>query len=203
MSTELYAIKEKIIKFLEDEDFQNSNMNDSLRYQVLNGVSADELPDGIGEFGRTPENPIPVNGVIGELVYLSRLATKYTNKKILFHRIGSLDRIDAYETVSIDGRTWDILFFSLYHPRKSRKAPKGYQIVTTQQQSMIYGTNRRISQFPIGLQKAIREDTEKMIGISLATSEVRIAEETIRFQRPEPHTKRLQMAYQGVKGWKE
>jgi hypothetical protein len=37
----------------------------------------------------------------------------------MFHRLGSLGGIDAYEVVSLDGEVWDILFLDLYHPRKS------------------------------------------------------------------------------------
>lgn len=201
MSPELNAVMKKMALFMEDENYQNSLMDEVLRDKLINGLAVDVLPHGIGEFGRTPENPIPVNGFIGEFIYLSRLATKDTHQKILFHRIGSVECVDAYETVSIDGRTWDILFFSMYHPRKSRKAPEGYELVSIQKQPLIYGTNRRLAQFPLGVYKAISDDTEKLLGMSLPPSEVRIAEEKVQFQRPEEHKRRIQMVYQGVEGW--
>ena len=174
-----------------------------IRDKVIGGFAVDELPHGIGEFGRSAENPIPVNGAIGELIYLSRLMTKNTQKKLLFHRLGSVENIDVYETVSIDGRNWDILFLSFYHPRKSRKAPEGYQIAEHRSQPLIYGTNRRISQFPFGLQKAIADTTAEFLGISLAPPEVRIAEEKIDFRRPRDHEQRVKISIQNVEGWKE
>ena len=183
---------------MEDEDLQNSHIDPSRRDMVTGGLDVDELPNGNGEFGRSAENPIPVNGVTGELIYLSRLMTKDTKQKLLFHRIGSLKAIDVYETVSIDGSNWDILFLSLYHPRKSRKTPAGYQIADSQSQPLIYGTNSRIGQFPFGLQKAIGHTTEQLLGISLPPPEVREAEEKIVFQRPEDHERRVKIAFQNV-----
>jgi len=200
---EIIAIMEKIRKYMEDEDLQNSNIDPSRRDMVTGGLAVDELPDGVGEFGRSAENPIPVNGVMGELIYLSRLMTNDTKQRLLFHRIGSVNAIDVYETVSIDGRNWDILFLSLYHPRKSRKAPAGYQIADSKSQPLIYGTNRRVSQFPVGLQKAIAATTEELIGVSLAPSEVRQAEEEIVFRRPDNHERRGKTTSQIVAAWRE
>lgn len=199
MPPEVTKIMEKIRRFMEDEDLQNSQLHPMIRDEVLGGIDVDEWPHGIGEFGRSDENPIPVNGAIGELIYLSKLMTKDTKQRILFHRIGSVDKIDVFETVSIDGQMWDILFLSFYHPRKSRKSPVGYQITN---QPLIYGTNTRINQFPMGLQKAIAATTEEFIGISLPPPEVRLAEERIDFRRPEGHELKVKTVFQSVKGWR-
>jgi len=198
---EIIEIFEKIRKFMEDENLQNSMVDPILRDNIIGGFDVDELPHGVGEFGHSGENPIPVNGPIGELIYLSRLITKDTKKRLLFHRIGSVEHIDVYETVSIDGRNWDILFLSFYQPRKSRKAPAGYQITDLRSQPLIYGTNRQLAQFPYGLQKAIRDTTEQFLGIPMPPPEVRIAEETINFQRPKDHDHKVKLAFQNVKGW--
>jgi hypothetical protein len=56
------------------------------------GVDADELPNGRGEFGWDPANPIPCNTVFGSTVYLSRLRASdgakvvYTRARGLSHR---------------------------------------------------------------------------------------------------------------------
>jgi hypothetical protein len=198
---DIIEIFEKIRRLMEDEDLQNSKYPPTLREKVLSGLAVDELPNGIGEFGRYAENPIPVNGPIGELIYLSRLMTKDTKEKILFHRIGSVAKIDAYETVSIDGKKWDLLFLDFYHPRKSRKAPDGYQIVDIKKQPLIYGTNQQVSQFPYGLQKSIKDTNEQFFGISLPPPEVGIAQETIDFHRPKDHEYKLKIASQSIKLW--
>ena len=60
-----------------------------------------------------------------------------------------------------------------------------------------------MAQFPFGVYKAIRDDTEKLLGMPLPPSEVRIAEEKVQFLRSEEHKKRIQMVYQGVEGWQK
>ncbi len=90
------------------------------------------------------------------------------------------------------------LFFSMYHPRKSRKAPIGYTITKLQNQPFLYGTNRRVERFPYGLQKAIRTTTKKMIGLPLPPPQVRQAEERIQFQRPREHEERIKIATASV-----
>jgi len=115
-------------------------------------------------------------------VYLSQLKTQDTNQRLLFHWLGPVESLDMYETVSIDGCKWDILFFSMYQPRKSRKAPSGYTFAEPRSQPLLYGTNRRVQGFPYGLQEAIRQTTEQMIGIPLPPPQVRQAEENRRFQ---------------------
>lgn len=137
------------------------------------------------------------------MIYLSGLMTKDTKQKLLFHRIGSVESIDVYETLSIDGRNWDILFLSMYHPRKSRKAPSRYQIVNIQNNPLIYGTNKRVNQFPYGLQNAVSETTKENFGISLPPPEVRLAEENVNFERPSVHAQRINTAIQNVESFRE
>jgi hypothetical protein len=199
---EVTQIFDKIAELMEDENLQNSMNHPMIKDQILGGLDVDQLPHGIGEFGRSAENPIPVNGALGELVYLSLLKTRDTNQRLLFHRLGSVESLDMYETVSIDGRKWDILFFSMYHPRKSRKAPAGYALAEPRSQPLLYGTNRRVERFPYGLQEAIRQTTEEMIGIPLPPPQVRQAEESVRFQRTQEHEERIRIATSHVQGFR-
>src|SRR3546814_6331822 len=62
----------------------------------------DKDPNGSGPFGFTETNPIPVNGPIGQLAYLSRLETQ-SGQRILFHRLGAIDKVDVFEAVTFDG----------------------------------------------------------------------------------------------------
>ena len=144
---EVEKIFDKMSQLMEDEDQQNSMYPPEIRDQIVGGRDVDELLHGFGEFGRTQDNPIPVNGSIGELIYLSNLKTQ-SEQRILFHRIGSVSAVDIYETVAIDGSNWDILLFSMYHPRKSRKAPTGYSIVKPGVHPLLFGTNTRADNFP-------------------------------------------------------
>jgi hypothetical protein len=109
---------EKINFIWQDERAQIGGLPEPLRAKLSSGVACDEVEGAIGDFGRAVRNPIPVNGPLGELIYLSNLRTM-KSQKIMFHRLGSLGGIDAYEVVSLDGEVWDILFLDLYHPRKS------------------------------------------------------------------------------------
>ena len=198
LSPEVGQVFEKIAKLMTDEDLQNSMNDPMIKDQIVGGLDVDQLPHAIGEFGRSGENPIPVNGVLGELLYLSLLKTENTNRRLLFHRLGSVDSLDMYETVSIDGSKWDILFFSLYHPRKSRIAPTGYTISESRSQILLYGTNRRVDNFPLGLHDAVRQTTKEMIGIPLPPPQVREAEEKVQFRRPREHEERVRTAISGV-----
>ena len=163
---EIDKIFEKMARLMEDEECQNSMYPLSIKNQIIGGQDLDELPDGVGDFGRSDENPIPVNGPIGELVYLSSLTTQ-------------------------DGRRWDILFLSMYHPRKSRTAPSGYSIANVCERPLLYGTNRRVGSFPYGLQEAIRNTTVEMFGIPMRPPQVRQAEESVKFQRPHEQEDRV------------
>ena len=189
-SPEISKIFEKMARMMEDEQFQNSMYPLPLKNRIVGGQDLDELPDGVGGFGRSKENPIPVNGPIGELVYLSNLTTQ-DGQRLLYHRLGSVYDIDIYETVSIDGSRWDILFFSMFHPRKSRKAPSGYSIANVGERPLLYGTNGSVNSFPYGLQEAIGITTAKIFGIPMRPPEVRQAEENVKFQRPNEQEDRV------------
>jgi hypothetical protein len=123
-------------KHMQDEPLDRQRdeiMNNSQLADVLQG-ECDTLPGSYGEFGRTPTNPIPVNGPRGEVKYLNRLAYG-RNPYIFFHRIGSIlpvlplpGNVDVYEIVGPETNGWDLLYFHMYHPRRSTVCPPGYQM---------------------------------------------------------------------------
>lgn len=198
---EVAQIFEKIAQMMENEDLQNSKYHLSIKSQVVDGLNVDELPNAVGGFGRSENNPIPVNGPIGELIYLSSLETE-GGQRILYHRLGSTDGIDIYETVSFDGKIWDVLFFSMYHPRKSNKVPSGYSIVALRDRALLFGTNRLVDKFPYGLQEAIKNTTEEIFGIPMPPPQVRQAEESIQFQRPDNHEDQIRSLVAGIDGFR-
>ena len=165
-----------------------------MREKIIGGASVDEIPGSFGEFGLTLTNPVPTNGAVGEIIYLSSLRHAGTTQ-ILFHRLGSLYGIDIYETVTIDGREWGILYFDMYHPRKSRKSPKGYSIASGKRSSYrVYGVNYLVPSFPYGLFKAVGDFSDRLLGSSMVRlgssmvpQELRRINETVRFVRPKDH----------------
>lgn len=188
---EVAAIFEKLHRFLSDEALQNERLPEPLATSVKSGLACDALPDGTGEFGRTPTNPIPVNGPLGQVLYLTNLLTD-ADQHIMFHRLGSLGRIDAYETVSFDARVWDILFLSLYHPRKSRRTPSGYRVAAGRNCEFIpLGTNQRVSPFPQALYPVVGRFIKVMIGAPMSPPKLRLAIERGEFTAPSNHRAKL------------
>ncbi len=185
------AIFEKLHRFLDDERAQNAQLPESYRAQIQGGLDCDEIPGTIGEFGRSLQNPIPVNGPIGQILYLSNLRTK-NRIPIMFHRVGSKNGVDAFETVSLDGKVWDMLFLRLYHPRKSRRAPGGYSIAQGKERQVLFlGTTEFVDGFPRHIQDAARDACQQWIGIPMRPPELRRALEQVVFSRPKEHQDRL------------
>jgi hypothetical protein len=120
------AVVNKMRLFLDNEKIQLEYMNPELRRMLLECPAYDRDPNGSGPFGFTESNPIPVNGSLGELTYLSRLETAQ-GERILYHRVGSIGKIDAFECVTFSGSEWFILFLDMYHPRRSRTTPGSFR----------------------------------------------------------------------------
>jgi hypothetical protein len=131
---------------------------------ILKGMDCDKLPDGIGEFGRSQTNPIPVNGSGGQLMYLHRLRCR-CGCGLFFHRLGSVRVsktgavVDIYETVCIRGKHWDILYLDLYHPRRSSIVPNGYKPSRFDKvmcmTPITFGTDTFITKFPEDLPRVL------------------------------------------------
>jgi len=97
------------------------------------GTELDTIPEGYGEFGLVLTNPIPVNSVFGNTVYLGRLRT-LEGKKIKYERLGSTGAqniehpIDIY-AITLEGIKIANLFISPYHKKISKRAPQGFIII--------------------------------------------------------------------------
>ncbi len=179
------AIFKKLFATLEDDNEQNKTLPEIVRSSVVDGLSCDELPGAIGEFGRASTNPIPVNGPLGEVVYLSRLRTG-AGSPVMFHRLGSQEGltgfVDAYEVLSLDGSLREKLYLSMYHPRKSRKVPRGFTYAARlDAENFTYGVSHRVSRFPEKLDAHIRKWQMDKLGIPLPVHRVREAVNGSRF----------------------
>jgi hypothetical protein len=135
-----------------------------IRSEILNGEDCDKIEEAYGEFGSIT-NPIPVNGLMGEIKYLGKLRGK-TGHALFFHRNCSTTSpickhpVDIYETVCMDGTQWKTLYFDMYHPRRSNIAPPGYSLTPYDKSlgediPLAYGVNHPVTNFPYGLPGAI------------------------------------------------
>lgn len=160
---------------------------------VLESAPAyDKDPNGTGPFGFTETNPIPVNGPIGQLAYLSRLETQ-SGQRILFHRPGAMGTVDVFEAVSFDGAESFILFVDLYHPRCSRLSPDGFRF--TKAVAQFSGFHKFCENFPYEFIE--KKASERESGLSMAYVVISKGSGQIQnrvFNRPLVHKAKLDPA---------
>ena len=107
-------------------------LRDAMNELYARGSDSDELPNGRGEFGLTPTNPIPTNTIMGSHTYLSRLLTVDGNK-VESNRRGSMTSevtempIDIYDLSLGDGTPLATIYISPWQKRTSTKAPRGFR----------------------------------------------------------------------------
>lgn len=176
---EIDAIFNKVARFIENDHEQNAHECEALRQLMQQGGAVDENPGASGEFGRSLNNPIPVNGPSGELIYLSRLLTDY-GEKVYFHRLGSKNSVDVYELVSQSGDFWDILYVDMYHSRKTTKAPAGYKFQN--QTVLLRGINDYYPDFPNQFFPILSNYISGIFGIHIADYH---AKQIPNIERPE------------------
>jgi len=193
ITAEIEDVFKKFHRLMDNDQAQIERLPEPLRSSVRSGVSCDQLAGGEGEFGRDPRNPVPVNGPLGAVVYLSNLHTA-DSQPIMFHHLGSVSNVEVYETVSLDGTLWDILFLDQYHPRKSSRPAHGYRIVAgTDRNKSLYGTNELLQGFPEHLPDAIATMSEKLFGFRVRPPQVREALKQTIFERPREHLSRVKI----------
>lgn len=176
---EIQKIFDRLFQFLDSDDEQNNALPDVIRSEIVNGVDCDIIPGAKGEFGRNSSNPIPTNGPIGELLYLSRLRT-IKGDPVMFHRLQSIQGphglVDVYEVLSLDASVREKLFLSMYHPHKSKHVPRGYTFARKLDgDNLIYGVNYPVREFPLKLDAHIRKWENDNLGLPLPVGKVRKA----------------------------
>jgi len=134
-----------INRIIDDEKFQLEHLNPIMKEMIESAPAYDKDPNGTGPFGFIETNPIPVNGPIGQIAYLSKLETQ-SGQRILFHRLGAMDTVDVFEAVSFNGREWFILFTDFYHPRRSCLTPDGFHF--TKEVGQFSGFSNFCEDFP-------------------------------------------------------
>lgn len=192
-SPELQEILSIFNKALNDEEFQNSNLPPFLKETIEAGADCDKIPGGVGPFGFCATNPVPVNGPMGQLAYLSRLEVS-PGQRLLFHRLGSTSGatgiVDVFEAVTIDGTHWFILYLDFYHPRRSRHVPDGLSF--SDKLSQLSGFRDYCPDFPydfIDMKNSVGDQGLAALYIPIANVAEQIDNKI--FNRPEYHRERL------------
>jgi hypothetical protein len=115
---------------------EQKELYDAMAIMCASGIIADEFPDGVGEFGVTPENPIPCKTTFGSTSYLGRLRA-FDGTKVLYERIGSSINskiqypIDAYSISHHSGYNLATLYISPYQNKNSNKSPDNFILLKT------------------------------------------------------------------------
>lgn len=180
-----------IHRILDDEKFQLELVHPAMRSMLESAPAYDKDPNGTGPFGFTETNPIPVNGPIGQLAYLSKLETQ-SGHRILFHRLGAIGKVDVFEAVSFNGAEWFILFVDLYHPRRSRLTPDG--LAFTKDVAQFSGFHKFCENFPYDFVE--KKASERESGLSMAYIPIGRVSDQIQnrvFSRPLAHKAKLDL----------
>ena len=180
-----------IHRILDDEKFQLELVHPMMKAMLESAPAYDKDPNGSGLFGFTETNPIPVNGPIGQLAYLSRLETQ-SGQRILFHRLGAIDKVDVFEAVTFDGSGWFIFFVDLYHPRRSRLTPDGFRF--TKDVAQFSGFHKFCENFPYDFVE--KKASERESGLSMAYIAISKVSDQIQsraFNRPLAHKVKLDL----------
>lgn len=182
---------EQIRRILEDEQFQLDMIHPAMKSMIETCPAYDKDPNGTGPFGFSETNPIPVNGPIGQLAYLSKLETA-KGERILFHRIGAVNTIDVFEAVTFSGSEWFILFVDLYHPRRSRLTPEGFRF--TQEVGQFSGFHKFCTDFPYDFVEMKQSESESGLSMAyIAISKVMLPIQNRAYQRPLAHKAKLDL----------
>tara|TARA_R110001592_G_scaffold143304_1_gene365984 strand:- start:16423 stop:17067 length:645 start_codon:yes stop_codon:yes gene_type:complete len=181
----------QIRRILEDEKFQLDMIHPMMKEMIESRPAYDKDPNGTGPFGFTETNPIPVNGPIGQLAYLSKLETE-RGERIIFHRIGAVDTIDVFEAVTFSGSEWFILFVDLYHPRRSRLTPDGFSF--TDEIGQFSGFHKFCTDFPYDFVEMKQSESESGLSMAyIAISKVIDPIQNRAYQRPLAHKAKIDL----------
>ena len=153
-----------IHRILDDEKFPVGTRPSGDEGDVGIGARLRQRPERHRPVWLHRDQPIPVNGPIGQLAYLSRLETQ-SGQRILFHRLGAIGTVDVFEAVSFNGSRWFILFVDLYHPRRSRLTPDGFRF-TKDVVAQFSGFHKFCENFPYDFVE--KKASERESGLSMA-----------------------------------
>lgn len=177
-------MQERLIEVLNSDDVQNMFLPPHVRSRMAGGdPDARASVDGLGT---APDRAIPVNGVLGEIAYLSSLVSP-SGVGAFFHRLGSVPgprgvSLDAYEVVSFDGEAWDVFYLDMYSLHKTRIAPKGWSLAD--RIDGVSGVNWFVADFPAQIVNDVKLCSQRLFGTEALSSGAASADPS-RFARGE------------------
>ena len=114
---------------------EQKDLFDATSAMNAGGCTTDEMPNGFGEFGLVPTNPIPTNTIQGSILYLGGLrapdGTSVNNKRLGPTGANNIEKpIDEYLITHENGSELATIYISPYQAVNSKKAPKGLDQVS-------------------------------------------------------------------------
>jgi hypothetical protein len=93
--------------------------------------------------------------------------------------------------VSADKKIWDILYFDMFHPRRSNLAPEGYRVrpydKVIDSVQFAFGTNTRLANFPHDLPEVLDKNPDMSRFAKVCSKNISMND----FSKPEYHTEKL------------
>ena len=151
----------------------------------------DEAAAAINDMGALQQGQgIPTNGPIGTIAYLSRLRCLKSGRRIFFHRVAGVGRLDIYEYVDWSGEVWGFLSCNMYHSSKTTKAPEGFSLLPAGE--LLCGSNQFQQGFPFDFENVKRSHRDSgLVYLYAPRSDVADAVEKGSFSRPHDHEEML------------
>ncbi len=126
---------ENILKIADK--FGVEKVSEIAKYVAANyqATYLDEIPEGSGKFGFDKNNPIPIFGIPGNEIYLSKLCLVADSEKIKWERTGSVLSktinlpVDEYKIFDCENNFISFLYFSSYHWKTSNQLPNGFSFL--------------------------------------------------------------------------
>lgn len=162
------GIFEKMHKMLHSEEIQNANLDPLLRTMLRRNEPNRALGYG---YGYSPNNPIRVNGPLGEQLYIAMLRG-LDGQVVIGHRLGSLNTLDIYEVATSDFSQWAVLFFDMYYQNKDIAAPAEFAIDTSGTRTLT-AVNKFMANFPNNFYYDLIETVKDQIGFPLINTSIR------------------------------
>ena len=150
---------EKVFQLLMDDNLQIRLLPESFRSRLKKNVSGRDFGN---DFGTSISNPIRVNGVLGEVTYITKLRTP-DGRGVIGHRIFSVGEIDVYELTTLDLSSWFVLYFDMYWDSKDNLTPAGL-VFGLPEGPALSAVNKTVPEFPANFWNILRNETVSMIG---------------------------------------
>ena len=178
-------IFEKVRQVLTNEEIQNEKLPPMFKSLMKENTLERSISSLYGE---SPNEPIRVNGSLGEVIYISMLRTP-ENVPFIGHRLGSLGKIDIYEICSEDFKYWRILFFDLYWLQKDKYAPSGLTL-SLNDCPLISAINKFNNTFPNEFWPLVLDATNDLLGVAAVRTTIKEIDYSL-ISRPKDHSEKL------------